>query len=103
MNKVDVVEKSNEGKVAVLMGCFLIFLILLGAVAVGFESGNVMSLYEVPRGEAIYMVAQEYISIAMFLALAILLFSGYPVAFILGGLSMLFGLLGYFFEVFHLI
>ena len=103
MNKVDVVEKSNEGKVAVLMGCFLIFLILLGAVAVGFESGNVMSLYEVPRGEAIYMVAQEYISIAMFLALAILLFSGYPVAFILGGLSMLFGLLGYFFEVFQLI
>ena len=43
MNKVEVVEKSNEGKVAVLMGCFLIFLILLGAVAVGFESGNVMS------------------------------------------------------------
>ena len=103
MNKVDAVERSNEGKVAVLMGCFLIFLILLGAVAVGFESGNVMSLYEVPRGEAIYMVAQEYISIAMFLALAILLFSGYPVAFILGGLSMLFGLLGYFFEVFQLI
>ena len=44
MNKVDAVERSNEGKVAVLMGCFLIFLILLGAVAVGFESGNVMSL-----------------------------------------------------------
>ena len=37
MNKVDVAEKSNEGKVAVLMGCFLIFLILLGAVAVGFN------------------------------------------------------------------
>ena len=103
MDQVDTAEKSNEGKVAVLMGGFLIFLILLGAVAVGFESSNVMSLDEVSRGEAIYMVAQEYISIAMFLALAILLFSGYPVAFILGGLSMLFGMLGYYFEVFQLI
>ena len=103
MDQVDTAEKSNEGKVAVLMGGFLIFLILLGAVAVGFESSNVMSLDEVSRGEAIYMLAQEYISIAMFLALAILLFSGYPVAFILGGLSMLFGMLGYYFEVFQLI
>ena len=58
MDQVDTAEKSNEGKVAVLMGGFLIFLILLGAVAVGFESSNVMSLDEVSRGEAIYMVAQ---------------------------------------------
>ena len=100
MNKVDAVERSNEGKVAVLMGCFLIFLILLGAVAVGFESGNVMSLYEVPRGEAIYMVAQEYISIAMFLALAILLFSGYPVAGFFWGVWVVLGLGGFFFLFF---
>ena len=46
---------------------------------------------------------REYLSIAMFMSLAILLFSGYPVAFILGGLSMLFGLLGYMMGSFHLI
>ena len=39
----------------------------------------------------------------MFVTLALLLFSGYPVAFILGGLSMLFGVLGFFLESFSLI
>jgi tripartite ATP-independent transporter DctM subunit len=35
--------------------------------------------------------------------LALLLFSGYPVAFILGGLSLLYGLIGYALDVFSLI
>ncbi|ANW05995.1 C4-dicarboxylate ABC transporter [Bradyrhizobium icense] len=39
----------------------------------------------------------------MFLTLATLLFSGYPVAFILGGVALLFGLIGYFLGVFQLI
>ncbi|MEJ2175696.1 MAG: TRAP transporter large permease subunit [bacterium] len=39
----------------------------------------------------------------MFATLACLLFSGFPVAFILGGLAMLFGLLGYFVGTFKLI
>ena len=39
----------------------------------------------------------------MFVTLAAVLFSGYPVAFILGGLAMLFGLLGYFIDPFTLI
>ena len=46
---------------------------------------------------------QDHLPLAMFLTLAILLFSGYPVAFILGGLSLLYGLLGYFLGVFSLI
>ena len=75
----------------------------IGAVAVAFESGNLMASEEIGRGEAIFYVSQEYISIAMFLTLAILLFSGYPVAFILGGLSMLFGMLGYYLDMFSLI
>ncbi|MAJ99082.1 MAG: C4-dicarboxylate ABC transporter, partial [Rhodospirillaceae bacterium] len=62
-----------------------------------------MASEEIGRGEAIFYVSQEYISIAMFLTLAILLFSGYPVAFILGGLSMLFGMLGYYLDMFSLI
>ena len=39
----------------------------------------------------------------MFMSLACLLFSGFPVAFILGGLSLLFGLIGYFLGVYSLI
>ncbi len=39
----------------------------------------------------------------MFLALALLLFSGYPVAFILGGVGLAFGFLGIHFDVFSLI
>lgn len=45
----------------------------------------------------------DYLPILMFLSLAGLLFSGYPVAFVLGGLSMIFGLFGYFLDVFSLI
>ena len=37
----------------------------------------------------------EFLPIIMFLSLAGLLFTGYPVAFILGGLAVLFGLLGH--------
>ena len=46
---------------------------------------------------------QDYLPIAMFLTLAMLLFSGYPVAFILGGLALLYGLIGYSLGVFSLI
>ncbi len=46
---------------------------------------------------------QDYLPIVMFVTLAMLLFSGFPVAFILGGLALLFGVLGYFLGVFSLI
>jgi tripartite ATP-independent transporter DctM subunit len=82
---------------------FVGVIVFIGAVAVAFESGNLMASEEIGRGKAIFYVSQEYISIAMFLTLAILLFSGYPVAFILGGLSMLFGILGYYLDMFSLI
>lgn len=39
----------------------------------------------------------------MFVTLAILLFTGYPVAFILGGVALLYGMIGYFLGVFSLI
>ena len=45
----------------------------------------------------------EYLPIFMFLSLAALLFTGYPVAFILGGLAIGFGLIGYSLEMFKLI
>ena len=41
--------------------------------------------------EAILYFAQDYLPILMFLTLATLLFSGYPVALILGGIALIFG------------
>ena len=43
-----------------------------------------------------------YLPLVMFATLAILLFTGYPVAFILGGVALLFAVLGDFFGTFRL-
>ncbi len=94
---------SSEGKVAVLMLFFVGVILAIGFAAVMIESGNVMTNEGVGRGSAVFLVMQEYISIAMFMTLAILLFSGYPVAFILGGLAMLYGVIGYTLDIFSLI
>lgn len=48
-------------------------------------------------------LAQDSLPIVMFLTLAVLLFSGYPVAFVLGGVALAFGLLGFFLGSFKLI
>lgn len=53
--------------------------------------------------EELYYKVQEYLPIVMFITLAVLLFSGYPVAFILGGIALTFGLIGYTLETFKLI
>ena len=54
------------------------------------------------RKELLYF-AQDYLPILMFVTLAALLFSGYPVAFVLGGVALTFGLIGYFLGTFKLI
>jgi len=46
---------------------------------------------------------EDYLPLFMFAALGILLFSGYPVAFILGGIGLAFGFVGMFFDVFSFI
>ena len=46
---------------------------------------------------------QDYLPLCMFVTLAFLLFSGFPVAFILGGLAFLYGIIGYFLNMFSLI
>ncbi len=71
-------------------------------LALGFAFAYVASLAPEAREELLYF-AQDYLPIVMFLTLAVLLFSGYPVAFILGGLALLFGLIGYFLGVFKLV
>jgi tripartite ATP-independent transporter DctM subunit len=72
----------------------------LAIVAVLFATVAGMS----PEGreELLYKV-QDFLPIAMFVTLAILLFSGFPVAFILGGIALLFGLLGYLLGVFKIV
>ena len=43
----------------------------------------------------------EILPILMFPTLAVCLFSGYPVAFVLGGIGLFFGLIGMGFDVFN--
>ena len=71
-------------------------------VIIGLAYTYVSGLDIEAREELLYFV-QDYLPILMFLTLAGLLFSGYPVAFILGGLALLYGLIGYFLDVFTLI
>ena len=49
------------------------------------------------------MYFEDYLPIIMFFVLAVLLFSGFPVAFVLGGVGLAFGFIGYLFDVFSLI
>jgi len=46
---------------------------------------------------------EDYLPAFMFVALGLLLFSGYPVAFILGGVGLAFGFVGMYFDVFDFI
>ncbi|MEL0113910.1 MAG: TRAP transporter large permease subunit, partial [Rickettsiales bacterium] len=45
----------------------------------------------------------DFLPVMMFASLALLLFTGYPVAFILGGLSLIYGFLGIFFDIFNFV
>jgi len=62
----------------------------------------VVNLSPDAREELLYTV-QDFLPIFMFTTLAVLLFSGYPVAFVLGGIAITYGLIGYFLGVFSLI
>jgi tripartite ATP-independent transporter DctM subunit len=53
--------------------------------------------------EALLYTVQDFLPIVMFLTLAVFLFSGYPVAFVLGGIALLFGLIGYSLDAFSII
>ncbi len=53
--------------------------------------------------KALHYFVQDYLPIIMFISLACLLFTGFPVAFILGGLAFTYGILGYLLGMFSLI
>ncbi|MGF1628761.1 MAG: TRAP transporter large permease subunit [Kiloniellaceae bacterium] len=46
---------------------------------------------------------EDILPLLMFAALGVLLFSGYPVAFVLGGVGLAFGFIGIYFDVFNFI
>jgi tripartite ATP-independent transporter DctM subunit len=85
------------GRLANRYALLVALLVLLGA---GFA--YVSGLNGEQKEELLYQV-QRLLPIAMFLTLGVLLFSGYPVAFILGGLALLFGVLGFFLGSFKLV
>ncbi|HSA80957.1 MAG TPA: TRAP transporter large permease subunit [Geminicoccaceae bacterium] len=76
--------------------------LIIALVVVGGGFAVLASLSPEQHKELVWFV-QDYLPIAMFCTLALLLFSGYPVAFILGGLALLYGLIGYSLGVFSLI
>ncbi len=84
---------ARNGKIALPIA-------LLAIIGIAFAW--VLGLDAESQEELLYFT-QDYLPIMMFLTLALLLFSGFPVAFILGGLALLYGLIGYFLEVFSLI
>jgi tripartite ATP-independent transporter DctM subunit len=55
------------------------------------------------HGEVVLEFVREYLPIFMFVTLGVLLFTGYPVAFVLGGTALLFGFLGYLLGTFRLV
>ena len=71
-------------------------------VMVGVIYARILGMSPDQQEDLLYAV-QDYLPITMFVTLAILLFSGFPVAFILGGLAFCFGILGYFLDMFSLI
>src|SRR5918999_501637 len=71
-------------------------------VLVGFGYAYMAGLAPAARAEVLQIV-QDYLPMVMFLTLGVLLFSGYPVAFILGGLALVFGLIGYLLGSFRLV
>jgi tripartite ATP-independent transporter DctM subunit len=75
---------------------------IVALLVLGFAFAYVASLGPDAREELLYQ-AQRFLPILMFITLGVLLFSGYPVAFILGGLALLFGLLGFFLGSFKLV
>ena len=76
--------------------------LIIALVVVGVAFAILTSLSS-EQSTALLWFVQDYLPIAMFLTLALLLFSGYPVAFILGGLALLYGIIGYALGVFSLI
>ena len=97
MAQIEQVEPRSPVRTGLTIGIITVVLVAI-LVAIYAVSG-----LDPDQREALRYTAQEYLPIFMFLTLATLLFSGYPVAFVLGGVALSFGMLGYFLGTFNLI
>ncbi|MFO1350279.1 MAG: TRAP transporter large permease subunit [Gammaproteobacteria bacterium] len=79
-------------------GALPLAIVIIVAAAVTLTIANLVP----EQQEKLLYLAQDYLPIIMFFTLAALLFSGYPVAFILGGVAFLFGMIGYLLGTFTL-
>ncbi|MEL0325266.1 MAG: TRAP transporter large permease subunit [Rhodospirillales bacterium] len=79
----------------------LTFLLVVLAV-IGIAYAYILNLSPDGQKDLLYFV-QDFLPIFMFFSLAALLFTGFPVAFIFGGLSFVYGILGYLLGMFSLI
>ena len=75
MDDSNVDHHAAEGKIAILMFSLLAIVVILGSIGAYTYSGSLMVEEELSRGEALIWVGQEYISMVMFVTLALLLFS----------------------------
>jgi tripartite ATP-independent transporter DctM subunit len=83
-----------------LNGKLVTLIAILVVVGAGFA---ILTALSPEQQKDLLWFVEDYLSIAMFITLGLLLFSGYPVAFILGGLALLYGLIGYLLGMFSLI
>ena len=97
MAQIEQVETRRVGRIGLAIG-----IVAAGLAAVLLAVYAISGLDADQREDLRYLV-QDYLPIAMFATLAVLLFSGYPVAFVLGGVALSFGMLGYFLGSFQLI
>lgn len=94
MPKVVPESPTLNGRLRLLLITLPAIVIPLAVATFWLSSGN---------GENVLEFLREYLPMFMFLTLGVLLFSGYPVAFVLGGTALLFGFLGYILGTFKLI
>jgi tripartite ATP-independent transporter DctM subunit len=97
MAQIEHLETRRPVRIGLVIGIIAAVLLAL-LVAIYAISG-----LDPDQRETLRETVQDYLPIVMFATLAILLFSGYPVAFVLGGVALSFGLLGYFIGTFKLI
>ena len=74
-------QPRSAGRLGGMLGTLLVLALIVALAVV------IATLPEHTRKELLY-IAQDYLPIVMFLTLAALLFSGYPVAFVLGGVAL---------------
>lgn len=98
MDESNVGHQEGSSKAGLILFGLIALVVVAVGIVVNLTAISIAEVDEIPFSEALLYATQEYLPILMFLTLAVLLFSGYPVAFILGGLAFLYGIIGFFLD-----